>query len=103
MPESWGRKHCHVSAISQVTNRIKLDFNNKHFRNLRYNINAASTLDTISSNRVIIGMVRVNSSVSTELARMRFCEPLKRMQNLLKAHKDCKCESNEIMMQNSLN
>ena len=83
MPESWGREaFVMLGAISQVTNRIKLGTSiiSIFARSPATTSMAASTLDTISSNRVIIGIGASTPVLAQNWHGIEFREPLKRMQ-----------------------
>jgi 5,10-methylenetetrahydromethanopterin reductase len=83
MPESWGREaFVMLGAISQVTSRIKLGTSiiSIFARSPATTSMAASTLDTISSNRVIIGIGASTPVLAQNWHGIEFREPLKRMQ-----------------------
>jgi len=83
MPESWGREaFVMLGAISQVTNRIKLGTSiiSIFARSPATTSMAASTLDSISSHRVIIGLGASTPVLAQNWHGIEFCDPLRRMQ-----------------------
>ncbi len=86
MPESWGREaFVMLGAISQVTNKIKLGTSiiSIFARSPATTSMAASTLDTISSHRVIIGLGASTPVLAHNWHGIEFQEPLRRMQEFV--------------------